>query len=382
MYNLSNFNQADFLAHYWQQKPAIFRQAFSDFNDPLDEHELAGLAQDPNIDSRIVALNNDKWQVNHGPFDEFTDHCQGAWSLLVQAVDQHIPAADNLIRAFNFIPYWRMDDLMVSFSNKGAGVGPHLDQYDVFIVQGKGSRRWQVGAKGEYPEHFPHDDLRQIKNFTAIIDEILQPGDMLYIPPGYPHNGEALEDCLNYSVGFRAPSQQELLTSFADYAIDNGLFKQRYKDQALKMRPSPGQINLDEVASVKNMLKETIDSSEFATWVVEYFSHTQLNQGFDEIHNPDYQLEEIFELFEQKTVFERQVGIRPVYLELTPEDAMLEVFIEGQSLVIPLKYAEQAKQLLQAPQWQLTLDGERDELPFWGNLLLNLINIGAWLPQE
>jgi 50S ribosomal protein L16 3-hydroxylase len=136
------------------------------------------------------------------------------------------------------------------------------------------------------------------------------------------------------------------------------------------------------VASIKNSLKDTIDSPDFATWIAEYFSHTQLNQGFDEVHNPDYQLAEIFELFEQKTLFERQVGIRPVYLELTAQDTTLEVFIEGQSLVIPLKYAEQAKQLMHAPQWQLTSYEQPDDLLFWGDLLLNLVNIGAWLPQE
>lgn len=381
MYKLSNFDPDDFLAHYWQQRPALFRQVLTDFIDPLDEHELASLAQDPHIDSRIVAFNQQQWHVTHGPFEEFTVSCQGAWSLLVQAVDQHVPGADSLMRAFSFIPYWRMDDLMVSFANRGGGVGPHLDQYDVFIIQGKGSRRWQVGEKGNYEEHYPHADLRQINGFAPIIDEILHPGDMLYIPPGYPHNGTAVEDCMTYSVGFRAPSQQELLSSFADYSIDQGVFIQRHQDNGLKVRPSPGQINRDEVASFKALLSQTLDTPHFANWLADYFSHTQLNQGYDEMHNPDYSVDEISQLFDLKTVFERQMGIRPVYVEPTCEEDGLDIYIEGNHFAVPCEHVSSVKHLIESEHWQYSVTANQD-LCFWTHLIMALVNTGAWLPQE
>tara|TARA_R110000744_G_scaffold107738_2_gene204337 strand:- start:29 stop:1198 length:1170 start_codon:yes stop_codon:yes gene_type:complete len=386
MYVFDKFDPTLFLDSHWQKRPAVFKGAFSQFVDPLDENELAGLAQDPRIDSRVVSAENANWHVQHGPITDFENACQGSWSLLVQSVDQHVDEADALIRMFNFIPYWRLDDLMVSFSNAGAGVGPHLDQYDVFIIQGKGSRRWQVGERGEYSTYHPHPDLSQIQGFNPIIDKVLHSGDMLYIPAGCPHNGVALEDCMNYSVGFRAPTQQDLLSSLADYSIDLGLFKKRYQDKGLTPRSDPSELAEEEIHSFRNMLHDAIDSPDFTRWLTSHFSDTQLNQGYDEQHNPDYSLQEILVLFQQQTVFERQPGIRPIYLAQSGQDISLEFFIEGQAFFAPPEHTEAVRALLQSSSWQYDLMTDKDSAltinHFWVQLISELVNAGAWLPQE
>lgn len=191
----------DFLQRYWQKRPVILKRGFKNFIDPLSPDELAGLAMENEVDSRLVSHEDGRWHVSHGPFESFDHLGENNWSLLVQAVDHwHEPAA-ALMRPFRPLSDWRMDDLMISFSVPGGGVGPHFDQYDVFIIQGSGRRRWRVGEKTEMKQHCPHPDLLQVGPFDAIIDEEMEPGDILYIPPGFPHEGYSLENALNYSVG-------------------------------------------------------------------------------------------------------------------------------------------------------------------------------------
>lgn len=273
-----NLDIATFLQQYWQKQPKVFRNAFTDFTDPLDEHDLAGLSELEEVDSRIVAIDHDQWQVFHGPFDNFDEVCRGEWSLLVQGVDQYVDEAHALLNHFNFIPNWRLDDLMVSFSIKNGGVGPHLDQYDVFIIQGKGSRRWQVGSCNNplspYQALRPHADLSQIEPFSPIIDEVLQPGDVIYIPPGFPHNGVALEPCLNYSVGFRAPNQMQLWENLLQHYHDNDIATERYHDPQLQARKHSAEITANELKSLQSMMQHAINNMasnpELITWFLAW----------------------------------------------------------------------------------------------------------------
>lgn len=225
------FDAVRFLKENWQQQPVVIRGAFLDFHDPISPEELAGLAMDSGVDSRLVIQKDDQWNVVHGPFEHFNDLPEQHWSLLVQAVNEHVPIAQDLLRAFRFLPDWRIDDLMVSYSTPHGGVGPHVDQYDVFIIQGLGRRRWQVGAKQTLKTVLPHPDLKQTEAFEPIIDVMLEPGDMIYIPAGFPHAGASELPSLNYSVGFRAPSQAELLSALADYALDKEKLQKRFEDR-------------------------------------------------------------------------------------------------------------------------------------------------------
>lgn len=280
-----NLDIATFLQQYWQKQPKVFRNAFNPFNDPLDEHDLAGLSELEEADSRIVSFNNGQWQVSHGPFSRFDEVCQGDWSLLVQGVNQYLDDAHALLSHFNFIPNWRLDDLMVSFSVKNGGVGPHLDQYDVFIIQGKGSRRWQVGMRNDpahpYQAVRPHPDLGQIEPFIPIIDEVLQPGDLIYIPPGFPHNGVALEDCLNYSVGFRAPDQMQLWESLLQYCHDQNTETERYQDPHLRARHHSAEITSAELEALQSMMQNMIANMAGHSDRIEWFLAWNTLNGAD-----------------------------------------------------------------------------------------------------
>lgn len=259
MYTLNSavFDAALFLAKDWQKQPRVFRQAFVDFVDPIAADELAGVALEPGVDSRLISQRNGEWDVTHGPIEDFSDVADSHWSLLVQAVNEHFPPAQQIIEAFRFLPDWRIDDLMVSYSTPGGGVGPHLDQYDVFIIQGSGQRRWQVGAKGNYETLLPHPDLKQVPEFTPILDEVLNPGDMIYIPAGFPHSGDSLQESLNYSVGFRAPNQAELLSALADFALEHDALQERYQDTQ-SMPAKSWHIHKDAFIQFRHLLQRAL----------------------------------------------------------------------------------------------------------------------------
>lgn len=237
-----NLNWPEFLEKYWQKQPVVIKNAFPNFVDPITPDELAGLAMEPEVDGRLVSHTDGQWQASNGPFEHFDNLGETGWSLLAQAVNHwHAPSAE-LVRPFRVLPDWRLDDLMISFSVPGGGVGPHIDQYDVFIIQGMGSRRWRVGDKLPLKQFCPHPALLHVEPFTPIIDEGLAPGDILYIPPGFPHDGFTHETAFNYSVGFRGPNGRDLISSFADYALENDLGGEHYSDPDLKCREHPGKV--------------------------------------------------------------------------------------------------------------------------------------------
>ena len=238
-----------FIQDYWQKQPVVLKQALPGFVDPIEAEELAGLAMEEFVDSRIVTNHAGNWQLQQGPFEDFGQFGETNWSLLVQGVDNYYESVQALLKTVNFIPKWRIDDVMVSFSTPGGGVGAHLDQYDVFIIQGQGKRRWQAGnVDTQLQQSETCANLLQLDGFAPILDELLEPGDILYVPPFSPHCGETIESSLSYSIGFRAPNGQELLSAFADHAIDHDLGQTRYQDDANELgaerfSPSQNEIN-------------------------------------------------------------------------------------------------------------------------------------------
>ncbi|MBO6228462.1 MAG: cupin domain-containing protein, partial [Shewanella sp.] len=230
MYTL-NLDIAQFLSEYWQKKPLLIKKAFPQFEDPISADELAGLACEEEISSRIVVTKDDNWEVVQGPFEDYDSYGETRWQLLVQAVNHWYPDSQPLVEALRFLPDWRFDDLMASFATPSGGVGPHVDNYDVFIIQGEGERRWTVGDNTPQQRRGGNPNSPLVEDFTPIIDVVLEKGDMLYIPPGFPHCGETLTVAMSYSIGFRAPSQQELISEVADYLLDNNLGQQRFTSQ-------------------------------------------------------------------------------------------------------------------------------------------------------
>ncbi|STQ14448.1 protein YcfD [Enterobacter cloacae] len=276
-----NLNWPEFLEKYWQKKPVVLKNAFPNFVDPITPDELAGLAMEPEVDSRLVSHFNGKWQASNGPFEHFDGLGETGWSLLAQAVNHwHMPAAE-LVRPFRVLPDWRLDDLMISFSVPGGGVGPHIDQYDVFIIQGMGSRRWRVGDKLPMRQFCPHPALLHVDPFEPIIDEDLAPGDILYIPPGFPHDGFTHETALNYSVGFRGPNGRDLISSFADYALENDLGGEHYSDPDLTCREHPGRIEQYELDRIRQMMIDMIGKpDDFTKMVRQLCLHAASRAGY------------------------------------------------------------------------------------------------------
>ena len=209
-----------FLAKHWQKKPLLIRQGIRGFRDPITPEELAGLACEDGVESRLVREKGGAhpWEVTWGPHPEerFRALPKRGWTLLVQETNRWVPAIADLLDGVAFLPSVRVDDVMVSFAAPGGSVGPHVDSYDVFLVQGKGKRRWRYDTKPTKNVRFVEGlDLRILERFTPDANEVLEAGDVLYVPPGFAHHGVAETDCLTYSIGFRSPSEGELRAAFA-----------------------------------------------------------------------------------------------------------------------------------------------------------------------
>ncbi|MCW1717298.1 cupin domain-containing protein [Pseudoalteromonas sp. A3] len=337
MYQLkiNNLCEQEFLNQYWQKKPLLIKQGFTDFQDPIEAEELAGLAMEESIESRIVTNHNNDWQAYQGPFEDFEKLTEQHATLLVQAVDHWHSDAAQLLRPFRFIPNWRIDDLMISYSTPKGGVGPHLDQYDVFIIQGEGKRHWRVGLPDPTLKQFAQNKkLLQVEQFEAVIDCILEPGDILYIPPGCPHEGYAIENALNYSVGFRAPNQQDLFSSFADHVIDTDSGQKRYTDHTLALRDSKGELLQSETDKVKTLMQALLNNDElFKHWLGNTLSQAKHEMDLAPLEEP-ITCEQMSELIANNAEeFERLGGVRAIYQQL--EDTLL-LSINGENYPLPL----------------------------------------------
>jgi len=206
------------MREYWQRRPLLIRSAFPGFAPPIGRSRLFELAQDPQAESRLVTSFDRRRTLKHGPFLRLPPIARRQWTLLVQGVDLLDDSARSFLSRFRFIPDARLDDLMVSFATDGGGVGPHVDSYDVFLLQAWGRRRWRLSRQKNLRAQ-PGSPINVVEGFRASSEWVLEPGDMLYLPPGVAHEGTAIGECITYSVGFRAPSYRHLLEPwFADYA--------------------------------------------------------------------------------------------------------------------------------------------------------------------
>ena len=250
---------ARFLRDYWQKRPLLIRAAFPGYASPIEPEDLAGLACEELALSRLIRHDrqHDRWQVQQGPFPEelFPTLGDRDWTLLVQDVDKWDADIAALLPRFDFLPRWRIDDVMVSFAATGGSVGAHVDQYDVFLLQALGHRRWQIDARPNPPLGFRDDvELKLLREFDPSHDWVLGPGDMLYLPPGVPHHGVAEDPCLTFSVGMRAPSVAELMGDYVDTLAaeaDEGL---RYGDGDLEVPQDPHEIDGEAMRRVVEAL--------------------------------------------------------------------------------------------------------------------------------
>jgi 50S ribosomal protein L16 3-hydroxylase len=324
---LGNISPAQFLAEYWQKKPLLIKQAIPHFKGLLDANELAGLACEDEVQSRIVQFKKSQWSVKNGPFDErdFAKLGKSDWTLLVQSVNHYLPEAADLLAQFHFIPHARLDDLMVSYAPKGGGVGAHVDSYDVFLLQGSGRRNWKVSEQTDLSlvEGAP---LRILKHFKAEQEWVLEAGDMLYLPPQIAHWGVSeSDDCMTYSIGFRAPKTQELQHEFLNYLQDHLTAEGLYSDPDLTDQQHPAEIGDAMVSKVSAMLQ---NMSWDNTHVADFLGHYLTEPKMDVVFAPNKKI--------SQSEFVKRLAQKPLLLSLKSQllFAQQHFYLNGEKLVV------------------------------------------------
>jgi 50S ribosomal protein L16 3-hydroxylase len=273
-----------FMRRHWQRKPLLIRQAIPGFVAPLAPEALVALAQQDEVESRLVRHSRGRWTLEHGPFDDddLPALTRRNWTLLVQGVDLHHDAVHRLMARFRFVPDARLDDLMISLAANGGGVGPHVDSYDVFLLQAWGRRRWRIGRVNQ-PRFVPDLPLRILADFEPEQEWVLEPGDMLYLPPGWGHDGIAEGPCMTCSIGFRAPSRQEFLSAFlAETADSPGGNDPRYGDAGLPPTSSPARIPDALQRTLQQWARDwRPDRASIDTFIGRFLSEPKQNVWFD-----------------------------------------------------------------------------------------------------
>ena len=254
---LGGLSTTDFLRRHWQKEPLLIRAAIPGFCGVLDLNAMIELACRDNCESRLVLRRGDRWTVEHGPFERkrFSRLPPRNWTLLLQGLEQFLPEARQLLSHFDFIPYSRLDDLMISYAPPGGGVGPHFDSYDVFLLQGPGKRNWRVGRQRDLSlmENAP---LKILKRFVPSGQCLLSTGDMLYLPPKFAHDGVAADACYTYSIGFRAPSHRELMSQFLIFLEERLADERRYRDPDLPAQTNPARLGKGMIVEVARIVSD------------------------------------------------------------------------------------------------------------------------------
>lgn len=329
---LQNFDAAQFLREYWQKKPLLIRSAWQNWSNPVDPDELAGLACEADVESRLITQSAPEWELEHGPLpeDRFARQGKDPWTLLVQAVDHHIPAVAALLDPFRFVPNWRIDDVMVSYAVDGGGVGAHFDHYDVFLVQGLGRRRWELGGLCDDSDALvPHSNLLLLADFCPTQEWILEPGDMLYVPPRIAHRGTAVgDDCMTYSIGFRAPSRAELIGNWAEEMSASLPDQDRYSDPDLAQQDNPGEIGTEAIAQLHSMITEQVlDQSRFMQWFGRY-STIPKNPDIDWRPDTPADADDVRQYLAEGAALIRNPASRFSFIRDTPSSVLL--FVDGE----------------------------------------------------
>lgn len=326
-----------FLRDYWQKKPLLIRKAIPDFVSPLDGNDLAGLSLEDMVESRIVLEHGaTPWELKQGPFDDDTYSTlpERDWTLLVQAVDQFSPDVAEVLESFKFLPNWRIDDVMISFAVPGGSVGPHYDNYDVFLLQAEGKRQWKVGQMCDSDSPLlAHPDLRILDGFEQTDEWTLEPGDMLYLPPRLAHWGIAQTECMTWSVGFRAPSTAEVVTHYADFVARFLPDEQRYGDANMSPVSNPNYIRPEDIQRLRKLISEQLDDDRMLlTWFGQHMTEPRYPEL---LVGAELSLDELSQALENGAVFTRNPTARLAWshIQLDAEPAVV-FFVSGNSRIL------------------------------------------------
>ncbi len=325
-----------FLRDYWQKKPLVIRQAFRDFQCPVSADELAGLACEQAVESRIVVEKEDghPWQLHNGPFapERFTTPPRSNWTLLVQGLDHWVPEVADLLDYFRFVPNWRLDDIMASYAPPGGSVGPHFDQYDVFLLQAEGHRRWQFGSHcSEQSPRMEGTPLRILQDWQPEEEVVLEPGDMLYLPPGIGHHGVATDDCITFSIGFRAPTTDDILTGFTDFLCTETDVADYLPDRDPVLPDNPGAIGTDVLDRLDALIRERIsDRHQLALWFGQ-FSTSAKNSDIVIPAEPPATTDDLLSALGDGGLLRWNEGSRFAFTELEEQTAL---FVDGERYLL------------------------------------------------
>lgn len=335
---LGSLTREEFLRHHWQRRPLLVRGALPGFQSPISADELAGLACEAEVESRLVRGRLDgSWQLEHGPFEEASLERlpEQDWTLLVQDVDKWVPEIAELLTPFRFIPDWRIDDIMVSFAAPGGSVGPHTDQYDVFLLQAQGHRRWQLSEHFD-PALVPDIDLKILERFSPEQEFVVEPGDLLYLPPNVAHYGLALDAAMTLSIGFRAPNQRELISACAEQLIGNAREELRFRDPERQPAAQPSRIVEADLRQLRELVRSglALGDDELDRFLGRYLTRPKPQL---ELEGEPLEARRIERRLARGERLVRRLGAR---LLLVPRATELWLFADGQEYQLELDHLD------------------------------------------
>jgi len=382
----TGLTQQQFLDEYWQKKPLLIRQAFTNFQSTITADDLIELACEPDIESRLIEQSEQSgdWLLkSEGLSEQDFDKLPAThWTVLVQDIDKHLPELQPVIDPFRFLPDWRHDDLMASYAPKSGSVGAHTDSYDVFLLQTMGTRRWQVSDQPILqPELIAGLDLQILKTFDPDQSWDLAPGDMLYVPPHFAHHGVALDDCITFSIGFRAPSKVEVLDAVTNALLEGNLGQGRYSDPELITAQHTHEISQQTVTKIKQLLHDVIDEADplIASALGRLVTDTK-NSLIELAEDNSSDLptaEELTVQFKQGKVLERNLYYRFAW---TRNDQTSQLFFAAEAYdLIDYEHAIllTEKTLLTEAEWRLLSLNPQSV-----DVLCELIAEGGWFWQD
>ncbi len=346
---LGDMSIETFLQDYWQKKPLLIKQAFPNFVNPISADELAGLACEEEINSRIVIEKggDHPWQAIHGPMDEdvFARMPETHWTLVVNDLEKCIPELAEITDQFRFIPEWHLDDLMSSWAAPEGSVGPHIDLYDVFILQGEGQRCWQISTQEVAEDNFiPDIALRLQKDFKPEFEWILEPGDMMYLPAGVSHHGISMGESSSYSIGFRATSHTDLVNDFMAHITEDLSINKTYQLPEKALTASPNEISPAAIEEIRQIFKQYLDpdSPELARWFGQFVSDSKVDYLYECRQSVDdlTQLKQL--LNDSQSELQRHPASRFAFIRdpkaINNNQCMF--FVDGQDYNVSLEFAQ------------------------------------------
>ncbi|KKW81470.1 cupin [Acinetobacter sp. AG1] len=343
---LGGITAEQFLNEYWQKKPLLVRNAMPEIMGLLEPEDVKELALEEDVSARLIRQKNKnpyEWHVKSSPLTKGDfQKLPNLWTILVQAVDHYSFDIAELWKKFPFIPQWRRDDIMVSYAPKGGSVGKHFDFYDVFLVQGHGHRRWQLGQMcDESTQFIPDQPLKLLPEINVQFDEVLAPGDLLYVPPGLAHYGVAEDDCLTFSFGFRMPNLAEMTDRLSEQFAKNSVLTNPLADITRLKTNAIGEINNTEFSYLKTQLLDYLTQApEFDAAIMAYMSESKYPNSIPEPE--EIVIDDLVEVINSGYQLILEPASRLLYRQ---QDQLLDFWANGENICISQSFQEQLKQI-------------------------------------